>query len=251
MERDCRQGVGSGQMLRRENGGGHNALREMTVFRLAAQVATGFIVPMKAILFAWLALVVGVQAQGTLTFANTGATRLTNRAGVNFPPPGNSTYVVGLYWGIGSQPATSLQLLPASSNGVTGVWAPLAGIFIGSTATFPVPSGTQISVQVRIWNKLYSDWETARMNQVGDLADYNLGASNVGLITLGTAGSPQSLTSPTGLGDVGMQRFVTDPVPEPGTWTLCILASLTLLFFGRRRSKPVSPPQPHHSRSRL
>lgn len=203
---------------------------------------------MKTILFAWLALVAGAPAQGTLTFANTFATRLTNQTGASFPPSGNSTYVVGLYWAVGSQPEINLQLLSASSNGVTGTWAPLAGMFSGGTATFPVAAGTQISVQVRIWKNAYPNWET-EFND-GLTTDFNLGRSNVGLFTLGAAGSPQSLISPTGLGDVGMQRFRTDPlshdplVPEPGTWALSILASLTLLFFGRRRSKPVSTVQP-------
>ena len=139
------------------------------------------------------------QGQGTLTFANNGATRLTNQLGAIYGQK------VGIYWGPVGSAEDTMALLPAASNGVTQAGVPLAGFFIGGTATFPVPPQTVIWLQIRVWPSSYSDYDAA-YRSLGD-AFYDMGRGRTQKITLGGPGAPQSLVAPTGTGDTPFNRF--------------------------------------------
>jgi len=200
---------------------------------------------MKKLLLAalFICAVVSASAQGTLNFANSSPTRLTNEAGVQFPPSGagGAAYKAGLYWGAQGSPEASLALLPASSNGVTTTWGPLSGIFSGGTATFPVPGGTTIAVQVRVWQATYADYAAALAGQVLNPSE-RLGKGIVQSLALGAAGdppsAPQDLAAPSG-GGTPFQRFGVASagvvVPEPSSIALGLLGLGAIVLFRRRK----------------
>jgi hypothetical protein len=166
-------------------------------------------------------------AQGTLYFANDTTTRLMNGAGVNYPPAGSTAYSAGIYWGNLGTAEGALILLPAASNGVTQTWSPFSGIFNGGIATFPVPAGTPITLQIRVWTSSYPDYQAASLSGAEALRLL------VQQITLGGgAAGPQSLVTPTGAGDTPFQSGF---IPEPGTLTLAMLGGLSLLL-GRKKN---------------
>jgi hypothetical protein len=180
-------------------------------------------------------------AQGTLNFANNVNTvRLTNEAGVSFPPAGaNSAYAAGLYWGSAGTAEGSLNLLPAANGGVTTTWGGLSGQFLGGTATFPVAGGTQISVQVRVWGSTYADYAAALAGQQANPSE-RLGKGIVQLITLGGSGNPPSnptsLVTGAGGTDTPFQRFgVIGVVPEPSSIALGLLGLGAIVLFRRRK----------------
>ena len=198
---------------------------------------------MKKLLLAalFICAVVSASAQGTLNFANSSGTRLTNEAGTSFPAAGNATYKAGIYWGAQGSPEASLVLLPASSNGVTTTWGPLSGIFSGGTATFPVAGGTTIACQVRVWQATYADYAAALAGQVLNPSE-RLGKGVVQTLALGAAGdppsAPQDLAAPGG-GGTPFQRFGVIPVgvvvPEPSSIALGLLGLGAIVLFRRRK----------------
>lgn len=140
------------------------------------------------------------RGQGTLTFANNGATKLTNNLG-----SGTSGQKIGIYWGPVGSAEDTMALLPAASNGVTQAGFPLAGFFNGGIATFPVPSQTAIWLQIRVWPSSYSDYLAAYRSLADTSGD--MGRGRIQKITLGGSGTPQSLLAPTGSGDTSFNRF--------------------------------------------
>jgi MYXO-CTERM domain-containing protein len=195
---------------------------------------------MKKLLLAALftGAVVSASAQGTLNFANSTGTRLTNNAGASFPAAGNSTYKAGIYWGPQGTAEGSLALLPAGSNGVTTTWGPLSGIFSGGTATFPVAGGTPIAVQIRVWTATYNDYAAALAGQPTHPTEA-LGKGVLQTLVLGAVGdppsAPQDLAAPSG-GGTPFQRFgVLTPVPEPSSIALGLLGLGAIALFRRRK----------------
>jgi hypothetical protein len=186
---------------------------------------------MKSLLVIFSALCsASLLAQGTLEFANDTATRIRNVVGAGFPPALSTAWSAGIYWGSIGTAESALNLLPAGSNGVTQTW-PQAGVFNGSMATFPVPGGTQIALQIRIWRSSYPDYASAFTADPANV----FGKGIVQQITLGGGNvAPQSLVAPTGAGDTPFQAL---PVPEPGTITLAALGGL-LLLLARRNNVP-------------
>jgi len=169
-------------------------------------------------------------AQGQLNFANDTATRITNAAGANYPAAGSSSHKAGIYWGAVGTPESSLNLLPAGSNGVTTTWSPFSGIFNGGTATFPTLG--QVAVQIRVWNANFADYAAALAG--GGEA----GKGIIQLITLGNPnsvppGTPTSLTNPGG-SDTPFQRFGV-VVPEPSSIALGLLGLGAIVLFRRRK----------------
>jgi hypothetical protein len=186
----------------------------------------------------FICAVVSASAQGTLNFANSSGTRLTNEAGANFPAAGSTTYKAGLYWGPQGTAESSLTLLPASANGVTTTWGPLSGIFSGGTATFPVAGGTTIAVQVRVWQATYADYAAAALGAQANPSE-RLGKGVVQTLALGAAGdppsAPQDLAAPSG-GGTPFQRFaVAAVVPEPSSIALGLLGLGAIVLFRRRK----------------
>jgi hypothetical protein len=172
----------------------------------------------------------GQSMPGTVFFANGSPMALTNPAGTPFPPTGSTTYAVGLYWGIIGTPESSLELLPASSNGVTRTWYG-DGKFNGGIASFPIGPTTQIQLQVRLWAGSYGNSEEAALNDPSPI----LARGIVQLITLGNAPGdiptpPTPMVAPVGVGDTPFQAFLV-PVPEPSAGLLLLLA---LPFFAAR-----------------
>jgi hypothetical protein len=173
----------------------------------------------------------GQPESGTIFFANNSQTVLTNSAGTPHPPAGSSAYSVGLYWGTLGTPEGSLELLPASNNGVTRTWS-ADGRFLGGIARFPLPGGTQIALQVRLWSGLSSSYEDAVLNDPSAV----LARGIVQQIILGNAPGtvptpPTDMNAPTGVGDTPFQAFLVPVVPEPSAGLLLLLA---LPFFAAR-----------------
>ena len=178
--------------------------------------------------------IVSLHAQGTLGWQNNTSTRITNGVTGERLPVGNpAPFAAGVYWGpIGSSEG-SLELLTA-----TRTWGPFPGIYLGGTATFPVPGNTVVAVQIRVWSGDYGTYEDAvATGNPAVLA----GKGILQQITLGGAGTPpsppQSLVSPSGPGDTPFQAFGVFPVPEPGITALTLMGVAALLIRGRRREK--------------
>ena len=200
---------------------------------------------MKKLLLAAICLgtALSALAQGTLNFQNAIASRTTNAAGTGaFPPAGSTAWAAGLYWGTPGTAESSLQLLPAASGGVTTTWnANSAGIYQGGLATFPVPGGTQIALQVRVWNAGPASYEAAQAANPGIG-----GKGNIQLLTLGNAPGtplptpPADMTAPAGhdgTTDTALTRFGVSSVvvPEPSSIALGLLGLGAIVLFRRRK----------------
>jgi hypothetical protein len=187
-----------------------------------------------AVLFIFAAFAIHSHAQprpGTVAFINNSQTALTNLVGTPFPPAGSTAYSAGLYWGMLAVPESSLELLPASSNGVTRTWYG-DGKFNGGIASFPIGPTTQIQLQVRLWSGSYGSYEEAALNDPSPI----LARGIVQLITLGNAPGdiptpPTLMVAPVGVGDTPFQAFLVPVVPEPSAGLLLLLA---LPFFAAR-----------------
>jgi hypothetical protein len=130
----------------------------------------------------------------------------------------------------------SLQLLPASSNGVTQAWYG-DGKLSGGIASFPVQPATQIELQVRLWLSSYPSYEDALLSGPSPLVAKGI----IQLITLGNVDGqiptpPSEIVFPPGIGDTPFRAFLV-PVPEPGAGLLLLLALpfLTGRWFKSRR----------------
>jgi len=174
---------------------------------------------------ATVALAVSLHAQGTVTFNNSSATKITNSvtgqaaAGVN----------VGLYYSsnLGAT-RNSLTLEPgAVTNTLSGA---SAGLFIGSTRTIStVPANGTIVMQLRAWSGAFGSYEAALAG--GSAADM-FGESP--LFTVGPLGGGTTPTpSITGVGK--LTAFTVAPVPEPSSIALGLLGLGAVALFRRRK----------------
>jgi hypothetical protein len=175
--------------------------------------------------------------QRQVSVQNSSGTRILGPSGTAFPSVGSSEITIGLYWGALGVPEAFLSMLPDSAYEGSTIWSPFAGIFNRGLATFPVPGGTQIALQVRAWASGYSSYEAA----AADLA--LIGKANVQMITLGNApgipapSPPANLTSPTGSTDTPFRGFLLTPIPEPSSFALGLLG-LSALALSRRCKGP-------------
>jgi len=200
---------------------------------------------MKKLLLAAICLgtALSALAQGTLNFQNAIASRTTNAAGTGaYPPAGSTAWAAGLYWGTPGTAEGSLQLLPAASGGVTTTWNSLsAGVYQGGLATFPVPGGTQIALQVRVWASSFPSYEAAQTSSPG-----SGGKGNIQLLTLGNAPGNPLPTPPADMNaaaghdqttDTALTRFgiVSAVVPEPSSIALGLLGLGAIVLFRRRK----------------
>lgn len=185
-----------------------------------------------------------VFGQGTLYFANIDANgstslRVTNYLGNPFPPANSTSYKAGVYWAVGTGATeSSLTLLP---GGVTSLWTGFSGVFNGGIVAFPVPGGSTITFQVRVWMSLFSSYEEADYNQFnGDLS----GKSSLMTVVLGNApGIPVPTPAANYFDAVGVSRFGVVPwwwgeeppiIPEPSAIGITLLG-LGALVCGRRK----------------
>jgi len=176
------------------------------------------------IVTACLASAVGALAQGTVTFNSTGA-QIFYAPGINggvaVPTTASGgNFTVGLYYGVaGTTDPTTLTLLKTA-----GI-SPLAGRFLGGTATTPssTAAGAAAVFEVRAWSGSALTYELAKADPsayVGVSGLFNNATGGGG----SPPGAPQSLT---------FANVLVSPVPEPSTIALGLLGLGALLI--RRR----------------
>jgi len=186
---------------------------------------------MKKILltFAGVLLAIGVQAQGTVNFANNAATAISNIVTGARVPAGN-TFLAQLYYGAaGLADDSSFQSVTNPAATFT-----LAGQVLAGTRSTTLAGGSTGSFQIRAWQaSLGPTWEVAFPAWQSGAAGPVLGKS--GIIQVKTAdpfasppGTPTSLITGTGL-----TGFYLTPVPEPTVIALGALGLAALLY--RRR----------------
>lgn len=174
------------------------------------------------IVTACLASVVGALAQGTVTFASTGAQVFYAPAfngGVAVPT--SAGFSVGLYEAAaGTTDPTLLTLIKTTTI------FPTAGRFNGGLITLAsVAPGNSAVFDVRAWSGGFASYEAAKAS--GNPADY-IGTSGLFTSATGGVGSP-----PTGPVLLTFPNIQVSPVPEPSTIALGLLGVGVLLI--RRR----------------
>jgi hypothetical protein len=174
------------------------------------------------------------RAQGTINFANSTGTKVTNSLTGAAVPLNSSSFVAGLYWGAEGTAESSLALIATTTT-----WSPFSGVYNGGTVTFPVAGGTRITVQVRAWSAGFATYELARASNDPNVV---AGFGNLQLITLGNGGVPPApaanLVSPTVVGDTPIRGFIMTPgvvIPEPSSIAIGLLGLGAIALFRRRK----------------
>lgn len=211
---------------------------------------------------------VGVYAQGTIGFGNSGTFLVTTN---DFG--GNSGKAVGAHVELYYAPSTaSVSALTANTSagglalaglgtgwevttpGAATVGTPIAGVFQKTTRTTgtDVAGGAQVYLQVRGWTGSYATWDdavaaAASLPQGSVLLGWTtyswtgLGVGNTVNPWLNGTGNPNSIPpgTPTDmlLSASGFNGLVLAPVvvPEPTTFALAGLGLASLLIFRRRK----------------
>jgi hypothetical protein len=177
-------------------------------------------------LVTWFALT--AQGQGTVLFANTSTTQITNIL-TQLPISGAGDYKFGLYVGLAGDPNPSM-LLATTTNSI------FPGRFIGGDVVVPQLPGTQLAFQVRGWSSFAgATFEEAYALALTQTPPYPLvGQSTVGFFTVPASGSV--ILFGTGPGQVG--GFYLGPViPEPSTYALSALALAAWVMCQARRGR--------------
>lgn len=172
-----------------------------------------------------LALAFGAGAQGTVTYNNSSATKITNST----TSQAVGGLWVGLYYSANlSATRDSLTLeLGAVTNTLSGT---SAGLFIGSTrAITGVPANGTILMQLRAWSGSYSSYEAAVAAGVNGTLVGESAMFQVGPLGGGTTPTP----SITGAGKLG--AFTVQPIPEPSTIALGVLGLGAVALLRRRK----------------
>jgi len=168
--------------------------------------------------------------QGTVVFANSSATAVTNiLTGVR--AVAGTTFMLQLYWAVdGTTDDGQFRPIGAEFNGVTRFLGP--GVFNAGGATAPVtPAGTFGMFQIRAWQVAFGTSYEEAATRVGAL----VGKSNI--IRVNT-GDPiiQPPDAPSSLTAAGLQAFLLTPViPEPSLFGLGLLGAGALLLLRRRK----------------
>jgi hypothetical protein len=195
---------------------------------------------MKKLLLVSLLFVTGVavHAQGTFTFANNSATRVTNGVGTTAPNTGAAGATVAVYFSsntnlVTAQDRSGLQInLGAVTNTLS---AAAAGLFIGGTRTIPgVPEQGNVAMQIRAWTGAFADYEAAFAAAQGGDGSIYLGESRVFLVT--ALGGPGGTPTP-GIFSAGrLNAFTVQPlIPEPSSIALGLLGLGAIALFRRRK----------------
>jgi hypothetical protein len=177
---------------------------------------------MKKLLVAMTCALITVSAygQGTINFANSAGTLITYQ-GTGVPV---GQYTVALLYSA-TDPLGNASSM--SSIATTGI-SPLAGRFLGGTATTPAstPAGNVAWFAVQAWQNTFASYAAAVAG--GGI----VGTSSIFSLATGGGGSPPgpatSLTAPG-----GFTGLAVAPVPEPSTIALGVLGVAALLL--RRR----------------
>lgn len=194
----------------------------------------------KALVFtAVLAAAVSLQAQGLLSFGNSGTTAVT-LPGVTTKATSTTPIWVGLF----TTTDTAANVDPSATADLTG-WtlsvppvrmSAIAGVFSGGVRTLNgVAEGTAVRAQIRAWDISFGS-DVAGYNacvRSGDTTKLWGFGSIPNVFTLGGGSLPTpAITTQGGFAGMPLQ-FV---VPEPSTLALGLLGAIgTLVLFRRRR----------------
>ena len=162
--------------------------------------------------------------QGSVTFANTSATRVWFQqvaGGSTTYMPVGSAYTAELVFATDGSTTDFAQR--ASRLGATTTFGPVAGLFSGGgrTATAISPAGGFGLFQVRVW-----DTATGGDAYYGESGILRVDTGDTTSTPPGTAGS---------LVGAGLTSFVVTVVPEPSVIGLGILGAGALLMLRRRK----------------
>ncbi len=184
------------------------------------------------------AATVASYAQGTITFANTVASRILLDAdgsgpGAAVSVPANSAINYGVFWGQAGTGADTLAL----NEGPLGTSGANAGIIVAGSP-YVLQGAAElatVSIQIRAWSSSFGrDWQAAK-NTDGAL----FGQTDVRQVRLAATAGPgtiiwqgNSATDPS-----RFYAFTIAPVviPEPSTIALGVLGLGSLLLFRRRK----------------
>jgi len=180
--------------------------------------------------FAFVAACIGVQAQGTITFNNSAALKITNGVGSPSVGQGAAGATVALYFSTDTNsPASGLAISTAFiTNTLSGA---NAGLFIGGTRALPgVAGAVVILAQIRAWTGAFATYEDAVTASSDGVT--HIGVSQLFTLQLGGNGFPTaSLTAPGKL-----NAFTIAPgIPEPSSIALGLLGLGAIALFRRRK----------------
>jgi PEP-CTERM motif len=189
----------------------------------------------------------GLNGQGTLNFVTYGG------VGVNATTPdpivpgaavdapirdactgmiiSRAVQILGqLYWGAVGTPENALVSI--TNPPVTFSNGYITAGPAGRTVVLPVPGGTEVTVQIRAWDRaLGNDYQTALAAWIGFPGLLRLGNSQMLTMTLGTPPGPPPYL-------VGLQSWTLGPsggcVPEPGTLALLLCGGIGFLWWLRQ-----------------
>jgi hypothetical protein len=188
------------------------------------------------------------NGQGSVGFNNTSTTRIytNNGSGGYGLMSGVNAYRIGLYVGPLGSDEPSLQLVGLATNAF-GI-PPFDGRFNGGIPFYlpnGYPGGATIAFQVRVWSFAAGlSWEEASAS----FGSPFLGSTAIGYITpaggitptprlFGT--SPGQLTGlqyPPSSPSLAKLFIEPEPVPEPSTYVLGVLAAMTAFVFRQHRN---------------
>lgn len=172
-----------------------------------------------------------LSAQGTFTFNNNTATRITN----SLTSAGASVNVAAYYSAntnvVASQDGSSLQI---AANSLTNTLA--TGTFIGNTRFIPgIDGGIAIAMQVRAWSGAFTTYEAALAAALVDGTTL-VGRSAVFYIPA-LGGGPGNIPTPAIFGAGRLNQFNVGPavIPEPSSIALGVLGLGAIALFRRKK----------------
>jgi hypothetical protein len=183
------------------------------------------------------AATVASYAQGTITFANTIASRIQLDAdgsgpGAAVAVPGGAALNYGVFWGAAGAAEDALQL----NAGALGAAHQTSPGLVAAGSPYVIDGALElstVSIQIRAWSSSFGrDWQTASRT---DGALY--GKTDVRQVRLAATAGPGTIIwqSATATAADRFNPFTVAPVPEPSTIALAVLGLGSLLLFRRRK----------------
>jgi hypothetical protein len=185
------------------------------------------------------AATVASYAQGTITFANTIASRIQLDADGSGPGqavnvPGAAALNYGVFWGAAGAAESALVL----NEGALGTAHATSAGLIAAGSPYVIQGAAElstVSIQIRAWSSSFGrDWELAKRTD-GAL----FGQTDVRQVRLAATAGPGTIIwqSATATAADRFNPFTVSPVviPEPSTIALAVLGLGSLLLFRRRK----------------
>jgi hypothetical protein len=199
---------------------------------------------MKKLVYASLLTVAAasVYGQGTINFANSSATAVTNTTTMQ-RVVGGTAFRVAIYWlpATGSPAETNNPPTTADFDaqlvGLHEVGFAAPGIYAPGSRTIPTSSpGAFVWVQIRAWEQAFgTSYAAVLANNTPQGGRLGIaGTSNIFRVDLG---DPTTIPpgNPGSMLNSGLQAFLVTPVPEPSTIGLGMLALGGLLLLRRKK----------------